>query len=143
MPETADLFDWQTALYATLNGDAVLLSKVTAVFDHVPQDTKAPYLTIGTMEGDDYSTHSRNGMELMTHIRIFTVEKKGNKQALDILREVDRLLCNKTGIVVSNICFIAAYKGRVNVVPGIDGLNRQTIARYRVQLLSSTERTVI
>jgi len=131
------LLELQKAIYKRLNDDATLTA-LAPIKDFVKQGTAAPYVTIGRFDVIDFKTHSSPGEEVIAFINIWTVEKKGNKQAFLILDEITRLIGDKSDLVVTGFNFIASYFDGINTLVDNDGENRQTIARFRIQIQNSS-----
>lgn len=81
----------QTGIYGGLSGDAGLGALIEGVFDHVPDKTDYPYVVIGDARARDWSSHSRNGLQVSVMIHIYS-RQGGRKQALEIASRIYELL---------------------------------------------------
>ena len=83
----------QQALYASLSGDATLVSLLggARIFDDVPQGTPYPYVTFAQSDATDWSTGTESGDE---HIVTFHVWSRdaGRKSVHEILDRIRSLL---------------------------------------------------
>jgi hypothetical protein len=85
----------QTAVYETLTADSTLMSAVNGIYDHVPQSTLYPFISIGEDIATDFDSQGYNGALVNFDINIWTREpnKAGLKtiQGLvyDALHEAD------------------------------------------------------
>lgn len=83
----------QTAMRDALLADSPLIAALGGdrVYDHVPQGTALPYLTLGDIETRDWSTQDARGAEHTVTIRAWS-GAKGRRQAQTLIGEVDRVL---------------------------------------------------
>lgn len=81
----------QKAVYQALTGDVTLMTLISGVYDHVPEDSVLPYLAFGQSASRDVSNNSdaaeRVRLELLAYSR-----SGGRKQALDMLERVHAVL---------------------------------------------------
>src|SRR5690349_19644254 len=86
----APLNELQAAIYTRLTGYSALTDALdgTKVYDHVPQNTNAPYVVIGddTLIEDD--TKSANGWECTINIHSWDFEKAGRKSIKTIMGHI-------------------------------------------------------
>jgi hypothetical protein len=92
MPNTAKL-ELQQALYQALSADGNLTSLLGSgkIYDHVPQRTKPPYVTIGMTLEREWNTSTEDGREHVITFHSWT-ENKGRKQALEILVAIEQAI---------------------------------------------------
>lgn len=83
----------QTVLYR-LSTDEELMSKVTGVFDEVPEAQPFPYVTIGRMHASSARTWSRLAEDVMVTLHIWS-EATGFAQAHGVLDDLNRLLADQ------------------------------------------------
>jgi hypothetical protein len=81
----------QTALLEVLTDDETLSSKITGVFDHVPEGQAFPYIVIGEATAVPDNTHSTFGTSATVTLHIWSAYD-GFAEALDIKADVDRLV---------------------------------------------------
>jgi Protein of unknown function (DUF3168) len=76
----------QQAIFAALGADAALTAAIGPgrVFDDVPQATPLPYVTLGRMTAQDWSTGSENGTEHVFTVHVWS-DARGKKQTHEIL----------------------------------------------------------
>ena len=85
------LLEVQRALYSKLQGDGVLMSMVTGVYDVVPQRSVVPYVVIGDGECRDVEADSLNLSELRLQLDIWS-DIGGRKNALTIMNRMHAIL---------------------------------------------------
>ena len=81
----------QEMLRGLLAADDTLAAKVSGVFDHVPEKTEYPYVTIGDTRGEDESTVGIAITRITVNVQVYS-RAKGRKEADGILADVHRLL---------------------------------------------------
>ncbi len=92
--------DLQQAIKEALTNDANLMSIVKGVYDHVEQDSKFPYITIGEGTAVDWDSTTFNGMEMTRTIHTWS-RNYGRAETLDIHKEIYRIL-HKKNITINN-----------------------------------------
>ncbi len=92
MPNTAKL-ELQQVLYQALSSDVSLTNLLGSgkIYDHVPQRTKPPYVTIGMTLEREWNTSTEEGREHVITFHSWT-ENKGRKQALEILVAIEQAI---------------------------------------------------
>jgi len=84
----------QTGLYERLVSDVQLKALVgdpPRIYDHVPQGTVFPYITIGDIQTTDWSTSTENGEDHRIIVHSFS-RYKGRKEAREIEKRIYELL---------------------------------------------------
>ena len=83
----------QEALYQTLSADSALTTLLGGfrIYDHVPQGSQYPYVTIGENIARDWSTASSSGAEHQLTLHIWS-KAAGRKQAHEIMTVLSNLL---------------------------------------------------
>lgn len=74
-----------------LIADTGLMSKVTGVFDFVPEKTAYPYLTIGESRAEDESTVAISITRIMLTIQIYS-RAKGRKEVDAVMASIHAIL---------------------------------------------------
>ena len=109
------LWPLQKAVYARLNGDSALIAQVSGIYDDVPGNPTFPYVQIGIATSGTFQTHSRPGDEVTIFVDIFS-QYEGMKEALEIKDDVDRLLADRTDLVVSGFYLVGIWKLTANTL---------------------------
>jgi len=81
----------QKAVYGRLDEDMTLNALVTGVYDHVPEYTALPYITLGHPQSTDISLVSRVISEIQLPIQLWS-QAFGKRQNFEILDRVFTLL---------------------------------------------------
>lgn len=69
----------QTAAHARLTGDAALMDMVNGVFDHVPKSAELPYLLLGAVTAQPWSSKTFSGQRHRLTLSVFS-EAKGDRE---------------------------------------------------------------
>lgn len=123
-------FPLQKEIRRILESDSSLMSKITGVYDYVPERESLPFITIG--EGQSQPGPWPGAWDVQSIIRIWS-DYDGFKEASDILTDVDRLLSNKHLNVEGfedAVTFSPATDDFLDIENGIRGID----ATYRVIL---------
>jgi hypothetical protein len=125
-------FSLQQALYQHLCGDAALTALVTGIYDHVPQGTQYPFVTLGESAIRDWSNAEKQGTEQVITLRIWSREA-GRKQAATIMERITILLnsaaLNVTGQTLVSLRFISS-----NITLQDDGITYKGSLVFRALL---------
>jgi hypothetical protein len=81
----------QRACVTHLNQDTDLMSRITGVFDDVPQGTALPYLTFANSVVTDRATRHLDIAEVALTLHIWS-DYAGRKQILELMERVETLL---------------------------------------------------
>ena len=86
----------QQSIFAALGADAQLTALIGPgrVFDDIPQGTPPPYVVIGRMTAQDWSTGSEDGTEHVFTVHVWS-GARGKKQAHEILGAIRAALHNQ------------------------------------------------
>lgn len=74
---------------------ALLSTLSYPVYDDVPKNAKCPYIKLGTNRGNDNSNKTNRAYEDYQYIDVFS-EYRGKKEVMQIMKQVNDLLQNKT-----------------------------------------------
>lgn len=85
----------QKAIYEILSADSGLLSRVTGVFDSVPQNAVAPYVYFADVQTTDISGLAKTKFQIEFEINVIS-ESLGKKDSAEIAEIVRNLLDDVT-----------------------------------------------
>lgn len=74
---------------------ALLSTLSYPVYDDVPKNAKCPYIKLGTNRGNDNSNKTNRAYKDYQYIDVFS-EYRGKKEVMQIMKQVNDLLQNKT-----------------------------------------------
>lgn len=121
----------QVAVFTVLNNNIIQGGVTVPVFDHVPQGTGFPYVTIGEATEVRYDTHDRAGKEATLTLHVWS-RYAGYKEALEIVGQIDSLL-DRTRPTVTGWSVVSVTNDFTQTMTA-DGITRHVVARYRVKL---------
>lgn len=125
-------FSLQQALCQHLLADATLMGLATGVFDHVPQGTSYPFITIGEALIRDWSNAEKQGTEQAVTLRIWSRES-GRKQAAAIMERIVTLL-NGTSLTVTGQTLMSLRFVSSNITLQDDGFTYRGSLTFRALL---------
>lgn len=85
----------QKTIFDTLSNDATLTALLGAskIFDHVPDNTPFPFVTIGDMVWEDRGNHTWDGLTGRLQINVwYRAPGRGRKNVQEIQKRIDELL---------------------------------------------------
>ncbi|MDT3395434.1 DUF3168 domain-containing protein [Streptomyces sp. B1866] len=85
------LWPLQRAVYTALTGDTTLMSLVTGVFDEVPENQAAPYVTLGPVTEQTDDAHNQRGLAATVQLDVWS-RYRGWREAAGILDALDTVL---------------------------------------------------
>lgn len=85
------MFEVQQSIFQSLSLNADLTSKVTGVYDFVPEKTILPYVTFGEISSQPLTSKVENGETVIVTIDAWS-ETKGRKEIVEILYEIEKTL---------------------------------------------------
>lgn len=101
----------QQALVFKMLGDAVLMDRVDAVYDVVPQRSSLPYICIAGIEQEARDSLGQAAWEVRVELEVWT-EAEGRKQAMAALERLQAVLhqasLSVTGYAVQEMRVMAA-----------------------------------
>jgi len=121
----------QQSIFAALGADAQLAALVGPgrVFDDVPQGTALPYVALGSIAAQDWSTGSEDGTEHVFTVHVWS-GARGKKQAHEILRAI-RATLHDQPLAVAGHSLINLRHERSEVRRDTDGETVHGTARFR------------
>jgi len=98
------MLEVQQKVFQALLTNTNLVSKVTGIFDSVPENTNLPYVTFGKIASQPLNTKTSDGEMISVSIDIWS-EKQGKKETVDIMSEIELTL--KTELVLDTATLIS------------------------------------
>lgn len=129
-PIKTSLWPLQECFFKRLSEDTALTSKVKGVYDHVDENTKFPYVTIGDPTVRPFPTKSSSGEEISVVLHCFS-KYTGKKEAYEILNLMVQAV-TKEDLVIEGFTFFRLELDGMNVITDIDGKTKHGIARFKV-----------
>ncbi len=120
----------QEAVFGLLSNDALLIAKISGVYDSHPEPQKFPYITIGDGYSVPFVSFDHMGEELYINVHIWS-RYKGFKEGQEISADVQRLLAQKH-IDVPDFGSVACFFDATETIRDTDGITRHLILRYRL-----------
>ena len=81
----------QKSIYQQLNGDSGLMAQLSAIYDHVPDESQYPYVVIGDFRQNDASTQSTVAHRVRIELAVYS-RSDGKKECLEIMDYIHTLL---------------------------------------------------
>ncbi len=130
----------QKTVYALLNGDAqlrTLMSKpapTQIVFDHVPDGTTYPYITMQIKPLTDRGNHTKEGWACEFQINVWAREPgRGDLDVQNIQYRIDQLLHDQAPCIEGwNV--IVLRRTLVDVLLEADNVTRHGVQRFKLYL---------
>lgn len=126
----------QIAIYSTLNGDSTLnaLLGSNKIFDHVPDNTDYPYLTLHIFPLVPRDNYTKDGVEIEFQITAWVRGPgRGSKDLQAIQKRVDELL-HKASLSISGWAMVNCRRSLVEEQTLDDNVTKQGIQRFKLQL---------
>jgi len=123
------LNELQKAVFTALDGDATISSQVTAVYSHVTQGAIYPYIKISSIESSDWSTITTTGIKSNISFDVYSQER-GNKELLDILVEIKRIL-DGTILAMTGCTMVSSHYISTSTTQLSDGLTWKGSVGFR------------
>jgi len=125
----------QNALYVKLTTDAGLMASLSGIFDHVPEGSPLPYITLAEGNIRDWSSKSHQGQEHLFDIHLWS-DKVGGKEIREMADQVNGLLdnaaLNLTGHQLVSLRFVF-FENFFDA----EGRVRHGIMRFRARTMST------
>lgn len=125
----------QTAVYTRLNGDATLGAAINGVYDHVPDNSAAPYVVIGDDDLDSWLTMGTNGFNGTLTVHTWT-EGTGMKECKTIMGLIYGLL-HKYNLSVSGYNTAGLLMVNTNAFKEADNRTFHGVQQFQVWLRST------
>ena len=111
---------------------ALLSTLSYPVYDDVPKNAKCPYIKIGVNRGGDNSTKINLAYKDYQYIDIFS-EYRGKKEVMQIMKQVNDLLQNKTITLENMKAFLYLNSSEILEQTGAEDKYYHGILIYRIE----------
>lgn len=102
------------------------------VHDDVPKNAKCPYIKLGTNRGGDNSTKTNLAYKDYQYIDVFS-EYRGKKEVMQIMKQVNDLLQNKTITLENEQAFLYLSSSEILEQKDAEGKYYHGILIYRIE----------
>ena len=110
---------------------ALLSTLSYPVHDGVPKNAKCPYIKLGTNRGNDNSNKTNRAYEDYQYIDVFS-EYRGKKEVMQIMKQVNDLLQNKTITLENEQAFLYLNSSEILEQKDAEGKYYHGILIYRI-----------
>lgn len=111
---------------------ALLSTLSYPVYDDVPKNAKCPYIKLGTNRGNDNSNKTNRAYEDYQYIDVFS-EYRGKKEVMQIMKQVNDLLQNKTISLENMQAFLYLNSSEILEQKDAEGKYYHGILIYRIE----------
>ena len=119
----------QKTVFDALDTDSTLQSKVTDVYDFVPENTAFPYVKLGEDTAIDNGTKTLQGNEHTLVVHTFS-RYRGSKEIKDIMARIYTVL-HESSLTVSGASLVNLRFEFSDVLKENDGLTTHGLQRFR------------
>ena len=111
---------------------ALLSTLSYPVYDDVPKNAKCPYIKLGTNRGNDNSNKTNLAYKDYQYIDVFS-EYRGKKEVMQIMKQVNDLLQNKTITLENMQAFLYLNSSEILEQKDAEGKYYHGILIYRIE----------
>lgn len=111
---------------------ALLSTLSYPVYDDVPKNAKCPYIKLGVNRGGDNSTKTNLAYKDYQYIDVFS-EYRGKKEVMQIMKQVNDLLQNKTITLENMQAFLYLSSSEILEQKDAEGKYYHGILIYRIE----------
>lgn len=111
---------------------ALLSTLSYPVYDDVPKNAKCPYIKLGVNRGGDNSTKTNLAYKDYQYIDVFS-EYRGKKEVMQIMKQVNDLLHNKTITLENEQAFLYLSSSEILEQKDAEGKYYHGILIYRIE----------
>lgn len=111
---------------------ALLSTLSYPVYDDVPKNAKCPYIKLGVNRGGDNSTKINLAYKDYQYIDVFS-EYRGKKEVMQIMKQVNDLLQNKTITLENEQAFLYLSSSEILEQKDAEGKYYHGILIYRIE----------
>lgn len=122
----------QTAIFAALTASADLMTKVSGVYDEVPEAAAFPYVSLGSITELPADAHDRQGLDAMVTVHVWS-KAPGFGEAYDIFAAIDAAL-DRVSLAVAGFTDVSIRHDQHQALKDPDPTIRHINAQYSVWL---------
>ena len=111
---------------------ALLSTLSYPVYDDVPKNAKCPYIKLGVNRGGDNSNKTNRAYKDYQYIDVFS-EYRGKKEVMQIMKQVNDLLQNKTITLENEQAFLYLNSSEILEQKDAEGKYYHGILIYRIE----------
>ena len=111
---------------------ALLSTLSYPVYDDVPKNAKCPYIKLGVNRGNDNSNKTNLAYKDYQYIDVFS-EYRGKKEVMQIMKQVNDLLQNKTITLENMQAFLYLNSSEILEQKDAEGKYYHGILIYRIE----------
>ena len=111
---------------------ALLSTLSYPAYDDVPKNAKCPYIKLGTNRGNDNSNKTNLAYKDYQYIDVFS-EYRGKKEVMQIMKQVNDLLQNKTITLENMQAFLYLNSSEILEQKDAEGKYYHGISIYRIE----------
>jgi Protein of unknown function (DUF3168) len=121
----------QQSIFAALSADAALAALIGPgrIYDDVPQASPLPYVTLGPLTAQDWSTGSEAGTEHLVTVHVWS-GARGKRQAHEVLAAI-RTALHDQSLIVAGHRLVNLLHQRSEIRRAPDGETIHGTARFR------------
>ena len=125
----------QKAIFETLSNDAALttlLGGTGRIFDHVPDNTPYPYISILMFPWNDRGNYTYEGLEIEFQLSAWVRgDKPGSLSTQLIQKRIDELI-HKANISINGWYIISLRRSLIDIRTEDDNVTKEGIQRFRL-----------
>lgn len=125
----------QSAIVRKLRNSSDLTTRVTGVYDDVPEDASYPYVSVGSITETADDAHNRQGLDSLVVLHVWS-DYQGFAEAADIFAAVDAAL-DRQPLDVPGWTDVSIRHESHDFLKDPDPKIRHVHAQYRVRLTRS------
>ncbi len=130
---TGSIWQLQKAIYTRLSTDGTLLGLVNNnVYEHVPQKTDYPFVSIEMGAARDWSTKTTKGSDIIVHVHSFTNDR-GSKNCLGVMDRIYVLL-HDVNLTVTGYNFVLVRFQEAQIIDRREASVYHGISVFRAKL---------
>ena len=125
----------QSAIFSKLVNDSNVTNQLAdnpGIYDHVPENAKAPYVAVGDTTANDWDTDTSRGVEAETSIHVWS-EYRGRYEAKRIQDAIYKAL-HRQPLTVTDADVIDVYQTFADTELDPDGHTRHGVQRFTITL---------
>ncbi|WP_223772947.1 DUF3168 domain-containing protein [Streptomyces sp. 135] len=122
----------QTAIYAKATASSALMSRISGLYDEVPEPAAFPYVSFGSITETRDDAHDHQGLDVVVTLDIWS-KAPGFGQAYDVFAALDAAL-DRVPLAVAGFTDVSIRHEQHEAMRDPDPDVRHISAQYRVTL---------